>query len=122
MEHQHKILFESQPLKKPRQRKRKQKELDGKEPGKKRKKPGMPGVLPPGGPPSLATPPLPPLPKQEDIDFSAITEQIMQSLRTLPMLSLQEPLVDVFHSVSPLVGMGTHPFNGQHLTCSFLII
>ena len=64
MECQHKILFESQPFKKPQQCKHIQKELDGKEPGKKPKL-RIRGVLVPGGPPSLAVFPLLPLPKQE---------------------------------------------------------
>jgi hypothetical protein len=113
---QQNALQQMQPLKKPRQRKRKKLEGEAKEPGKKRKKAaavagqlGVTGPVPSGLPPPTLPPPMP---KQDDIDFTAITEQIMQTLRTLPILTLQEPLVDIFHSICPVVGMGSHPLTG----------
>ena len=59
-------------------------------------------------PPSIQPPP-----KQEEMDLAAVTDQIMQSLRGLPKMALQEPEVDIFHSICPVSGMSSPPLSGE---------
>lgn len=124
--------MELQPKQKKRQRKKKDGE-PGKEPKKKRKnflppvdtdpqqimnnvKDTIDAVAAGAGTVGLTTSPIPtPMPPspQEEVDFAALTEQIMQQLRSLPMLPLQEPEIHTFHSLSPVCGSGTLTGKGR---------
>lgn len=81
----------------PRQRKKRKDAADTPTP-KKRQRKG-----------SYMVDPTPSPPKMEEIDYGAINELIMQQLRSLPPLSLQEPEVPASHSSCQLVTGVTMP-------------
>ena len=126
-ERRRKELAESQGKKgQPRQRKKRKDASDNREPSlKKRQRKGSGGMaglpttlgggpIPPGATPQGelgagmglgGPPPSPKAPVVDDIDYSAITDLIMQQLRSLPPLTLQEPDVPASHSSCPLPGL-----------------
>ena len=88
---------ENQP-KKAQQRKGRKKTADGKEVSKKRPRklgPSSVGATV-GGAPAAGKQP-------GDMDYNAVIDELMQQLRLLPLLPLQEPLVEMEHLVLPVV-------------------